>query len=48
MKNSIYFSIAGLLLIIFTNSIYGQYVPKVLQPDNQEIKHLAERISDNG
>jgi hypothetical protein len=36
------------LLIIFINSNYGQYIPKVLQPDNQEIKNLAEKINDNG
>jgi len=36
------------LLIIFINSNYCQYIPKVLQPDNQEIKNLAEKINDNG
>ena len=26
---------------------FGQDVPRVLQPDNQEIKIIAERVSDN-
>ncbi|MCD6566890.1 MAG: M4 family metallopeptidase [Bacteroidales bacterium] len=27
---------------------FGQYIPRVLQPDNQEIQNLSERISKNG
>jgi len=36
------------LLIIHNVSMLGQYIPKVLDPDNQEIKVFAERISKNG
>jgi len=48
MKNFTKLLVLVLILIVLNISNYGQYIPKVLQPDNQEIKNLAERISENG
>ena len=42
------FTLTIFLLLIQNVSMLGQYIPRVLDPDNQEIKVFAERISKNG
>jgi len=48
MKNFTKYLFPGVLFLVINLLSFGQYIPRVLQPDNQEIKKIAEKISDNG
>jgi len=48
MKNFTKYLFPGVLFLGINLLSFGQYIPRVLQPDNQEIKKIAEKISDNG
>ena len=47
MKNLAKHLFPGLLFLIISFLSFGQDIPRVLQPDNQEIKKIAERVSNN-
>ena len=48
MKNLTKYLFLGVLFLAINLLSFGQYIPRVLQPDNQEIKKISEKISDNG
>lgn len=48
MKNLTKYLFLVVLFLVINLLSFGQYIPWVLQPDNQEIKKIAEKISDNG